>query len=203
MKLRDLTGMRFGRLLVESKSNVVRKSGAFWCCICECGQKTEVDSLKLRRGLTVSCGCFHREVTASINRTHGLSNKSKTYRTWKEMRQRCNNPNSDKYQWYGGRGITICQRWASFENFHADMGDRPDGMTIDRIDNDKGYSPENCRWLPQLEQTRRQEKNKLSLELAERLKADRAAGMTYQAIGEKYGVSKTTAHRCCVGRTWR
>lgn len=202
MRLQDLAGMRFGRLLVESKSQSIRKSGALWNCVCECGKTTAVDSMKLRKGLIVSCGCFHREMTAAINRSHGLANKSKTYRTWKEMRQRCNNPNNDKYQWYGGRGIAICSRWDSFENFHADMGDRPDGMTIDRIDNDKGYSPDNCRWLPQLEQTRRQAKNKLSAELAVKLKADRDAGMTFQEIGQKYGVSKTAAHRCCTSRTW-
>lgn len=118
------------------------------------------------------------------------------------MRQRCLNPNSDKWKWYGGRGITICERWSSYENFLADMGDRPVSMTLDRINNDGPYAPCNCRWATQLEQTRRQPKNKLSEEIADRMKVDRMTGMTYEAIGQKYGVTKSAAHRAITGATW-
>lgn len=118
------------------------------------------------------------------------------------MRQRCNNPNSDKFQWYGGRGIKICKRWDSYADFLADMGERPAGMTLDRINNDGNYEPGNCRWATQLDQTRKQEKNVLSESLAAQLRQDRATGMSYQALGDKYGVNKTTAHRCALGVTW-
>lgn len=118
------------------------------------------------------------------------------------MRQRCLNPNSDKFKWYGGRGISICERWNSFANFLADMGERPSGMTIDRICNDGNYEPSNCRWATQLDQTRKQAKNVLTEATAMQLRKDRAAGMNYKELGDKYGVSKTTAHRCAVGITW-
>lgn len=118
------------------------------------------------------------------------------------MRQRCLNPKSDKWQWYGGRGVKICEQWSDYSVFLADMGERPAGMTIDRIDNNGDYEPSNCQWATQLEQTRKQEKNVLTEETARQLKSDRADGMTYQELGKKYGVSKTTAHRCNIGATW-
>lgn len=118
------------------------------------------------------------------------------------MRQRCNNPNNDKFHWYGGRGIKICGRWDSYANFVTDMGERPAGMTLDRIDNDGHYEPGNCRWATQVEQTRKQAKNILSASLATALRAGREAGMTYEELGKKYGISKTAAHRCATGATW-
>lgn len=118
------------------------------------------------------------------------------------MRQRCMNPNSDKWKWYGGRGIKICDRWSDYAMFLEDMGERPEGKTIDRIDNDGDYEPNNCHWATQLEQTRKQSKNTLNEITVIQLRIDRASGMTYQAIAEKYGISKTSAHRCAVGKTW-
>lgn len=118
------------------------------------------------------------------------------------MRNRCNNPRADNFKWYGARGISVCARWGSFENFLADMGERPKGMTIDRIDNERGYEPGNCRWANHLDQTRKQAKNRLTVELADELRRDRAAGMTFRALGSKYGISATTAHRCALGLIW-
>src|SRR5687768_9571561 len=121
----DVSGMRFGLLTVVGRSPKKSAAGALWECRCDCGGSTVTTSLKLRRGHTTSCGC-HRYAALRESRTsHGGANKSPTYRTWKEMRQRCLNPNSDKWKWYGGRGISICGRWSSYENFLADMGDRP------------------------------------------------------------------------------
>lgn len=92
------------------------------------------------------------------NRTHGMS-KTPTYKTWLKMRERCNNPKASQYKWYGGKGVKVCDRWqASFENFLSDMGVRPDGMTLDRKDNSKGYSPENCEWATHKQQTFNQAK---------------------------------------------
>lgn len=142
----DLTGQKFGLLSVICRSEVIRKSGAFWVCVCDCGETREVDSLKLRTGHTKSCGCRKNDGMANYRHGHSKA-KTRTYRTWKEMRQRCMNPNSDKWQWYGGRGIKICDSWmASFAEFLTDMGDRPDGMTLDRIDPDGDYCKANCRW---------------------------------------------------------
>ena len=141
----DVTGQRFNRLVVLGRSERKSAAGALWVCRCDCGRETVSTSLKLRRGTTKSCGCFKFEIM--LNLRHGHSKmKSRTYRTWKEMRQRCMNPNSDKWQWYGGRGITICAEWDDFERFLSDMGERPEKMTLDRIDSDGDYCKDNCRW---------------------------------------------------------
>lgn len=202
MKTLDITGQTFGHLTVTGRSEQTSPAGALWECVCLCGGKTTTTGTKLRSGYTRSCGCLKRDVCIELRTTHGLANKTPTYRTWKEMRQRCLNPKSDKFQWYGGRGISICSQWESFEQFLADMGERPPRHTLDRIENDGNYEPSNCRWATQVEQTRKQPKNKLSEALAAELRADHAAGMTFDALGAKYGVSKTTAHRCVRGITW-
>jgi hypothetical protein len=149
-KLLDIAGLKFNRLTVIGKSNIVRSSGALWECRCDCGTLVLVNSLKLRGGSTKSCGCYRSEVNPNLK--HGVANKTRTYRSWKEMRQRCLNPNSDKWKWYGGRGITISKEWDSFEVFLLDMGERPEGKSIDRIDSDGNYCKDNCKWSTPKEQ---------------------------------------------------
>lgn len=198
MAVVNLAGMKFGRLTVRRQSERKSASGAMWLCVCDCGKETVVASLKLRDGKTVSCGCAKRE--RLLNFTHGLSNKSKTYRTWKEMRQRCRNPNATQYKWYGGRGIKVCDRWDSYENFLSDMGERPEGKTIDRINPDLGYEPTNCRWATPKEQAATNRgliapgsvpKNKLPEEVWESAKAMRDGGMSLRQVATLLGVSYT------------
>lgn len=200
-RLIDLTGLTFGRLTVLKRADRRSNVGALWLCACACGETSIALTLKLRRGLTVSCGCYRKESAGARARTHGQSRSGGAYRTWKEMRNRCNNPKATQFKWYGGRGVKVCPRWSSFELFLEDMGERPRGLTLDRVDNDADYTPENCQWLSPLEQTRKQKKNKLQHVFAE-LRKDRAAGMTFAALGAKYGVSDTTAYRCATGATW-
>lgn len=147
----DLKGQRFTKLLVLSKADRKGSRGEiYWTCECDCGRQLNVVANALRLELTKSCGCL----SAERSRKHGMDD-TPTYWAWAAMKQRCGNKNVRWYHRYGGRGITVCDRWArSFEAFLEDMGEKPDGLALGRINNDGNYEPSNCRWESAKQQIR-------------------------------------------------
>lgn len=155
----DLTNKKYNRLLVVS-FNSSHKCGSYWNCVCDCGNSTKVLSSNLRSGLVKSCGCLSSETTSNRNKTHGLSN-SNIYNVYKTMISRCCNINNKSYKYYGGRGISVCDRWLiGFEYFFQDMGGTyKQGLSIDRINVNGNYSPENCKWVTFEQQSRNRTDN--------------------------------------------
>ena len=152
-KLIDLTGQVFGRLTVLHRSGSFPDKQAGWTCSCECGNTTRVRGNSLRVGATKSCGCFQDGYFGEACIKHRLS-KHSNYNTWYLMLDRCLNPKSTAYRYYGGRGIAVCNRWLDVENFIADMGERPAGFSLERKDVNKGYCKENCIWADAKTQAR-------------------------------------------------
>lgn len=150
MKGIDLTNKKFGMLTAESVSHSGRK-GVVWNCKCECGGVATYSAAHLLSGKIKACGCQRGKKIADAARTHGQWN-TPTHRSWQNMHARCRGGKGKGDRWYAAKGITVCERWGKYENFLADMGERPDGKSLDRIDNSKGYSPDNCRWATAKEQ---------------------------------------------------
>lgn len=208
----DITGQQFGRWIVVKRVSPVGAKPVYWTCQCACGVTKDVDGNSLRRGMSTSCGCFQREDMSRRRTTHGqarrrqrtdqdvgwdLRVKDPTYSSWKSMHDRCYNPNTINYVNYGGRGITVCDRWRGpdgFTNFRADMGVRPDGKTIGRLNDAPVYSKDTCAWETDQEQMRSR-RDGISKDLQARIAVRLAAGDSQMTIAERFGVGRRVVRR--------
>ncbi len=160
----DLTGKTFGRLTVLARGDNNCRGCTQWLCKCACGNIRLVFGQHLTRGHSKSCGCLGREVTRKRSLKHGYgprSGQSSTYIAWKGMNRRCHNPRDKEFHNYGGRGIAVCPEWRKFENFLRDMGEKPTGLSLDRVDVNGHYCRSNCRWATIRQQARNTRVNRL------------------------------------------
>lgn len=194
----DITNHRFGRLFAVKAVDRSR-----WRFRCDCGSETVAHKSNVVGGLTRSCGCLRRELSSARRTTHGHTRngrRTKTYASWASMFERCYNPHTKNFPDWGGRGIVVCERWHSFENFFADMGECPAGLTLDRVDGDGNYRPDNCRWATRTEQNRHKRNIKLTAGLAALIRTD-ARHVT--DIAKAFKVSRGTVYGIKNGTIWR
>ena len=207
----DLIGQEFGRLTV--KARVPREPGApgqaRWLCLCDprlggCGTMKTIGSSALRSGATRSCGCLLSEVLTTRNTTHGLApreGKAQAYSSWVNMIRRCTHEHDLRYPEWGGRDITVCERWLEYPNFLADMGERPPGTTLDRYpDRDGPYCKGNCRWATPHQQQMNTRAFKLTPDVIAEIKQLYAAGQDMGTIGERLGLHRQTVSRALNGK---
>lgn len=158
----EMVGLKFDRLTVKKQAGDDGHGHISWLCKCDCGMEVVKTGnyLRCKHNTAKSCGCLHKERASEANLKHGMS-KTLTYATWVKMKGRCLNNKDKNYQYYGGRGIAVCKRWLKFENFFVDMGEKPKGLTIERIQNNLGYFKENCKWATWAEQNRNTRHNRM------------------------------------------
>lgn len=234
MRALDLIGRRFGNLTVIARAENAKNGKARWLCACHCGGTINVVGGHLTRAAIDSCGCLRRQRCSVARTRHGHAkhrngaSKHSTYTTWTEAKKRCFCPTLRTYKNYGGRGITMCKRWRdSYESFYEDMGDRPEGLSIDRVNNNGNYScgkcqecvangwTFNCRWATTGQQVanrrtptlkpiaERKLRSKLSAADVVAIRLARLTGETHQSIADRYGVCRPSISLILSGRTFR
>lgn len=208
MVIIDLTGKRFERLLVLSECKERIKNQVLWKCQCDCGTIKDIRGGDLRSGKTISCGCLRDEIASMCNGVHMDNRKGKRarlYTVWSGIKSRCNSmkPNSPDYKYYKGKGVSICGEWDQYVNFKrwATCNGYSDDLVIDRINPDKGYSPENCRWITARENARRCSFAKLDMDKAEVIRRLHGS-VPAKELSYIYNVSPGTIRKVWNGDLW-
>jgi len=206
MKALELTGKRFGRWIVVKRVENNKWNKSQWLCKCDCGNVKIIIARVLVLNKSQSCGCLQKEITYKRSLKHGYAkrgNQTKTYITWAHMLQRCHNPKAKHYKYYGNRGIKVCDKWRSFKNFLKDMGERPKGLTIERVDNDGNYEPDNCVWATRREQRRNNRYAKLNpLKVQVIKKLLKESKLKQWEIAEIFHVARVTINDINTDRHW-
>lgn len=186
MAIKKEAGVTIGRWTLLGPSKRLASGRMSWLCMCSCGGAIRyVKSEKLLPNRERSCGCALIDATKRANTRHGLT-RTPTYNSWRAMKIRCDDETHPRYYLYGGRGITYCERWNNFSNFLEDMGVRPDGLTLDRIDGNKGYEPGNCRWATRSEQNLNRARLGSRQKHKRRLAINRARALTASLNGVQF-----------------
>jgi hypothetical protein len=189
-----LTGQTLGKWVVGAMFKHPVRNERMYKCVCECGVAKDVKHGHLFTGKTKSCGCSWT--------SHGMA-KSKEYRIWDSMVRRCHSESHHAYSNYGGRGISVCNKWRKFEGFYEDMGNKPKGLTLERIDNSLGYNKDNCKWASMTEQSRNRRTTKLDKQDASLIKMMIDIGVTQNVIANQFNVSRANIGHIAQGLTWR
>jgi hypothetical protein len=189
-----LTGQQVGKWLVGEAFKHPTRGEQMYRCVCECGTQKDVKHSHLSAGKTKSCGCSWTK--------HNMS-RSNEYRIWDSMIRRCHNPDHKAYALYGARGITVCDKWKKFEGFFEDMGLKPDGLTLERVDNSLGYSKENCKWVSVKDQARNRRSTKLDIDKVESIKNLLENKVSQSEIASLFNVSRSSIGHISSGATWR
>jgi len=199
----SLIGKRFGRLVVIGLDGVDNGHNRRWLCKCDCGNEKVILGTLLKNGKTQSCGCLKKELKSCWNVTHGQTGKT-TYRIWDGMRNRCHNPKNPQYKHYGAKGIKVCDKWQKFTGFFDDMGERPKGLTIERIDSSGNYEKSNCKWATWTENLRNRSCVKLDIKKAQEIRKLLKGGKTTQGkIAKAYNVDPSIISNINTNKYWK